>query len=249
MALSLSYRLSNSCWSFGYEILVPIATLLLIASSIFLTRPCNSAGTSPLWLYIPEAAAFKVESLKSLCASVTCSLVTVCWSWNRSRSETRTHCICKHTRSRCKTERCSSWRKKSERLRLTASEGWRLLIQKYRMLTSEDKNILQLLQRSTKTTLTTWWTDSSTSSRWTSSSTKTSTPGQWWKTWTPRRSSRTWSKTTRPTSITTWARRRRKCRKWTTTNQIRTFRLRSETNLSHSRTRELKSKSVWQGSR
>ena len=56
---------------------MPMATLLLIYSSIFLTVDWSSTGTSPLWLVSPEAAALRVEILKSLWASCTCCLVTM----------------------------------------------------------------------------------------------------------------------------------------------------------------------------
>jgi len=71
MAKSIALELSNliiiSCWSFGYDILVPMATLLLIASSIFVIIGSNSDGL--LWAVPferPLAAAFKVETWKSL---------------------------------------------------------------------------------------------------------------------------------------------------------------------------------------
>ena len=77
IALSESYLFCSSSLSLWYEILVPIATLLLIYSSIFLTVDWSSIGTSPLWLVSPDDAAFIVEILKSLCASCTCCLVTI----------------------------------------------------------------------------------------------------------------------------------------------------------------------------
>lgn len=57
---------------------VPIATLLLIASSIFWTMLTNSPGISLFDVFdMPDAAAFRVEILKILWASSTCSLLTI----------------------------------------------------------------------------------------------------------------------------------------------------------------------------
>jgi uncharacterized membrane protein len=67
MAKSIALELSNliiiSCWSFGYDILVPMATLLLMASSILVIIGTNSVGVlADEPLESPLAAAFKVET-------------------------------------------------------------------------------------------------------------------------------------------------------------------------------------------
>jgi len=76
-ALWLLNRFNNSSCNLGYPILVPIATLLLMASSIFLTICYNSTGVSCVFIDNPDAAAFKVDMVNSLWASSTCCGYTV----------------------------------------------------------------------------------------------------------------------------------------------------------------------------
>ena len=48
---------------------VPLATLLLIASSTFLIRGISSTGDSMFLAFIPLEAAFRLETLKIMWAS------------------------------------------------------------------------------------------------------------------------------------------------------------------------------------